>query len=88
MLHAVQNQQSVVYFTVLIVLEVIVLIMSFIVEPSLSMFNIIRIISLIGAKCMNSLAWIVQYIIFALICALYSFDPVGLWITGRTLLNT
>ena len=81
----IQNQPSSIYFTVLIVIEIIVLILSLIFESSLAMFNIIRIISLIGAKCMNALAWVVQYIIFALICALYSFSPVGLWITGRTL---
>lgn len=39
---------------------------------------------LIGAKCMESISWVVQYIIFAIICALYSFDPVGLWLIGRT----
>jgi len=47
------------------------------------MFNILRIIMLAGAKCLQSTSWMVQYIIFALICALLSFDPVGLWMTGR-----
>ena len=81
----VSSQDSVVYFTILIVMEVVVLILSFIFESSLTMFNIIRILSLIGAKCMSSIIWIIEYIIFALISALYSFDPVGLWITGRSL---
>lgn len=51
------------------------------------MFNILRIIMLAGAKCLQSTSWMVQYIIFALICALLSFDPVGLWITGRKCVN-
>ena len=80
-----QGQDSVVYFTVLMVLEIVVLILSFIFEPSLIMFNLIRLLSLIGAKCMNTVIWVIQYIIFALICALYSFDPVGLWMSGRNL---
>ena len=32
---------------------------------------------------MNIATWVIQYIIFALISALYCFDPVGLWISGR-----
>jgi hypothetical protein len=36
---------------------------------------------------LQSTSWMVQYIIFALICALLSFDPVGLWITGRKSIN-
>lgn len=83
----VQNQQSVVYFTILMVLEVVVLIISLSVEPSLTIFDILRIICLIAAKCMTAASWIVQYIIFALICAFYSFSPVGLWITGRIFID-
>ena len=79
-----QGQDSVVYFTILVVMEVLILILSFIFEGSLTMFNIIRLLSLIGAKCMDVVAWVILYIIYALISALYSFDPVGLWITGRT----
>jgi len=52
-------------------------------QNNLTMFNILRIIMLAGAKCLQSTSWMVQYIIFALICALLSFDPVGLWMTGR-----
>ena len=78
-----EGQDSSLYFTILIVLEIVVLILSFIFQSSLTMFNIIRILSLLGAKCMTSVIWVIQYIIFALISALYSFDPVGLWITGR-----
>ena len=83
-----QGQDSSLYFTILIVLEIVVLILSFIFESSLTMFNLIRILSLLGAKCMTSIIWVLEYIIFALISALYSFDPVGLWITGRNLLIT
>ena len=79
-----QGQDSVVYFTILVVMEVLILILSFIFEGSLTMFNIIRLLSLLGAKCMDVVTWVVLYIIYALISALYSFDPVGLWITGRT----
>ena len=82
-----QQQDSVVYFTILMVMEILILILSFIFESSLTMFNIIRIFSLIGAKCMNTAIWVIQYIIFALICALYSFDPIGLWMTGRKNVN-
>ena len=79
-----QGQDSSLYFTILIVLEIVVLILSFIFESSLTFFNIIRIFSLIGAKCLDSTIWVIQYIIFALISALYGFDPVGLWISGRS----
>jgi len=80
-----QGQDSVIYFTILAVMEVLILVLSFIFEGSLTMFNIIRLLSLIGAKCMDVVTWVVLYIIYALISALYSFDPVGLWITGRLL---
>ena len=78
------DDQSVIYFTVLVVIEIAVFIFTMISKQNdLTMFNILRIFLLIGAKCMESASWIVQYIIFAFICALISFDPVGLWITGR-----
>jgi hypothetical protein len=37
---------------------------------------------LIGAHCLKNVTWAAYYTIFALIAALYVFDPVGLWITG------
>lgn len=73
-----------IYFTILIVIEILVFIFSIASnQKELMFFNILRIIMLVGARCMESISWIVQYIIFAIICALYSFDPVGLWVTGR-----
>ena len=78
------EDQPVVYFTVLVVLEVVIFIFAIVsLQNDLTMFNFLRIIMLAGAKCMQSTSWMVQYIIFALICALLSFDPVGLWISGR-----
>lgn len=80
------EDQSIVYFTVLVVIEIAVFIFTMISnQRDMTMFNILRIIMLIGAKCMESATWIVQYIIFAFFCALISFDPVGLWITGRNI---
>lgn len=49
------------------------------------MFNILRIILLIGAHCLKSMSWAAYYTVFAFIAALYIFDPVGLWITGRSI---
>lgn len=73
-----------VYFTILVVIEITVFIFTMVTKQNnLTMFNILRIIMLAGAKCLQSTSWMVQYIIFALICALLSFDPVGLWMTGR-----
>ena len=72
-----------VYFTVLVVLELIVIIMCFIAEPSLAFFSIIGLISLVAAKCMNAVTWVIQFIIFSLLGAILSFSPVGLWISGR-----
>ena len=84
-----EQEQSVIYFGVLIVIEILVFILSLATKQNeLMFFNIIRILCLLGAKCMQSVSWVVQYIIFAFICALYSFDPVGLWITGRTYPST
>jgi hypothetical protein len=47
-------------------------------------FGMIRILLLVGAHCLKNIAWAAYYTVFALIATLYVFDPVGLWITGRT----
>jgi hypothetical protein len=52
-------------------------------QTDLTMFNILRIIMLTAAQCLKSTSWMLQYVIFAIICALLSFDPVGLWVSGR-----
>lgn len=57
-------------------------------QKELMFFNILRIVMLVGSKCMESISWLIQYIIFVIICALFSFDPVGLWITGRNYIYT
>ena len=82
-MNSVTDQEPVVYFTVLVVLELIVIIMAFIAEPSLAFISIISIISLVAAKCMNAITWVIQFIIFSLLGAILSFSPVGLWISGR-----
>jgi len=46
------------------------------------MFSILRVLFLVGAHCLKNITWAAYYTIFALIAALYVFDPVGLWITG------
>ena len=47
------------------------------------MYGIIRLILLLAAHCLKSLSWAAFYVIFALIAALFTVDPIGLWITGR-----
>lgn len=47
------------------------------------MTNVLRLLLLIAAHCMKSVTFAAYYAMFALFTALYIFDPVGLWITGR-----
>jgi len=86
-MNSVSNQDPMVYFTVLVVAELIIIIMCFIAESSLAFLNIIALISLAAAKCMNAITWVIQFIIFVLLAAILSFSPVGLWISGRKYLN-
>lgn len=52
-MEAHDQQQSVIYFTILIVIEILVFIFSLASnQRELTFFNIIRIVMLIGAKCM------------------------------------
>jgi flagellar biosynthesis protein FliP len=80
----VDKQQAIIYLTVLAVLEVLLIIFTIASsQQSLITFNILRILLLVGAHCLKNIAWAAYYTAFALITALYVFDPVGLWITGR-----
>lgn len=79
------TQQAVVYFTILVVCEVIMLIFSLIIHQSSNIFNtIIRVLMLVVAHCLKGISWAAFYCVFAFLGTLYLFDPVGLWITGRS----
>ena len=47
--------------------------------------TIMRIVLLVVSYCCVQSSWAALYSVFALISALYAFDPVGLFITGRNL---
>ena len=47
------------------------------------MTTFFRIVLLLVSYCCVQSTWAALYAVFALISALYGFDPVGLWITGR-----
>lgn len=80
----VDKQQAIIYLTVLGVLEVLLIIFTIASnQQGLVMFNFLRLILLAGAHCLKNITWAAYYTIFALIAALYVFDPVGLWLTGR-----
>lgn len=73
------------YVTILIVLEVLIFIFTLVgKQQDTLMMNLMRILLLVGAHCLKSISWAAYYALFAFITALYIFDPVGLWITGRT----
>ena len=47
------------------------------------MMTFIRIILLVVSYCCVQSSWGALYAVFALFTAVYAFDPVGLFITGR-----
>ena len=81
----VDQQQSVIYLTILIVLEILLFIFTIAANnQEVIMFSLMRLILIIGAHCLKNVTWAAYYTIFALVAALYVFDPVGLWISGRS----
>lgn len=77
--------QPIVYFTILCVVEILILVFMLAGQESdIILFNILRIFMLIMSNCLSYAAYAAYYSIFALVGALYMFDPVGLWIEGRT----
>jgi hypothetical protein len=78
------KQQAVIYLVILVVLEILLIIFTLASnQQGLIMFSFLRLLLLVGAHCLKNIAWAAYYAIFALIAALYVFDPVGLWLTGR-----
>lgn len=72
-------------FFTLLGIEIIILILSVICKQIMGgmMMFIIRIALVTAAFCCESVSWSSLYSVFALLSALYSLDPVGLFITGR-----
>lgn len=78
------QEQPIFYFSILIVLEILICLFTLASkQPSDMVNNIIQIIMLIVAQCLKSVSWAAFFAIFAFINALFVFDPVGLWIIGR-----
>ena len=46
--------------------------------------TIMRIVLLLVSYCCAQSSWAALYSVFALISAVYAFDPVGLFLSGRT----
>ena len=72
-------------FYILIAIEVLILIFSIYTKQIMSgmMMSFLRIMLLLAAYCCESVSWGALYSVFALLSAMYSFNPVGLFLTGR-----
>ena len=73
-------------FIGLLVIEILIIIFAIIAGTvvQVMMYVLIRVILLLITYCCEVPSWAVFYSIFALFGALITFDPVGLFIIGRT----
>lgn len=73
-------------FYVLLGIEAMIMTFSILGGSFLSavMMTILRVLLLIVSYCCVQSTWGAMYSVFALISGVYFFDPVGLFLTGRT----